>query len=57
MEASDSRQIKQVGSWDQIKSMLNENLLKKKNAGSECRTDSIFNGVDKYNITRILESE
>ena len=47
MEANDSRQIKQVGSWDQIKFRLNENLLKKINVGSECRTDSVCNGADK----------
>ncbi len=48
MEDSDSRQIKQVGSWDQIKFRLNENLLKKINDGSECRTDSVYNNADKY---------
>lgn len=47
------RQIKQVDSWEQIKFRLNENLLKKRNARSECHADLKLYEVKRFNGTNV----
>ncbi len=52
MGVYDGRQVKQVGSWEQIKILLNENLHKKINVGSEGSTDSVRNNAGRHNYQR-----